>query len=101
MTNAPKLLPCPFCGSDHIAQECGIGGEPYMSCVDCGANVEGKAGTWNTRALDPRVAALVEAASDLMQRLDTTRGTGRITPSLETALDRLDAALAAFKGYMK
>lgn len=50
MADAPELKPCPFCGSDHIAQECGLDGQPYTSCVDCGANVEGKAGTWNTRA---------------------------------------------------
>ena len=56
------LLPCPFCGSDDVRRESGIfPDQHYVSCVNCGASVDGKAPAWNTRTMKAQIDAAVKA----------------------------------------
>lgn len=75
------LKPCPFCGSDDIRREYGVGSkppynDPYVVCVDCGASVAGKAGAWNTRAdlAAERERKLVEALKLTVEDLEEWSG---------------------------
>lgn len=54
-----KLKPCPFCGSEDIAFDFGIGrGVAYAYCCNCGAESISRASAseaandWNRRAID-------------------------------------------------
>lgn len=76
MSDAPELLPCPFCGSSKIRPRDDLRDgrrSYYYLCVDCMATSptcekkELAFAAWNTRADppirrdDPKIAALVEA----------------------------------------
>ena len=65
-----KLKPCPFCGSNDIAFDFGLGrGVAYAYCCNCGAETITRASAseaandWNRRAID--VDALREVADEL------------------------------------
>ncbi len=92
------LLNCPFCGRSLVWSDLySEYSHPDARCVMSGRCFQkSMIGQWNTRTPDPAVLTLVEAARGLMSALHTTRGTGRITQSVENTLDRIDAALAAF-----
>lgn len=102
MTDAPELLPCPFCGGaaewvDIESGDC-FGGS-FIQCAACWACSpvefgfkENLTSKWNTRVPDPRVAVLVEACMSWGMH---------IAPEDATAADPfrdIRAALAAFKG---
>lgn len=70
MTAAPKLEPCPFCGSAEISQSLGKHGDgkdwPYIECEGCGAITEPD--VWNRRAAPS--AGLREALIELVETLE-------------------------------
>jgi hypothetical protein len=126
MSDAPKLLPCPFCGGE--AHQCVTQDEGQrndydtVGCDLCPAQMErliywgdddaartkGLIAAWNTRAPPtlaeamtvPEVRALVEAAEAMRQ----TQRDFVVSPSVQNsyhvgrAADALDAALARLKG---
>jgi len=58
-----KLLPCPFCGSNVELDY--YDGVPVAQCPSCEIGITHDSEAikkWNTRAPDPKVARLVEAA---------------------------------------
>ena len=88
MTDAPKLKPCPFCGSEDVDDwgEC-TWSRPvkWMYCVEChcrgprvmmgrGESDEGwmqrTIAAWNTRHTPPEVQSLVDALRECRDELD-------------------------------
>jgi hypothetical protein len=75
MTDAPELLPCPFCGGSILRKTWRVlEWFPPLTCVKCGATAKTFA-AWNTRAdlpatdaqamANPEVQALVEVVERL------------------------------------
>lgn len=73
----PKLLPCPFCGSDQVAVRGGRPSAacPRVQCTDCGARgPEWLSSFFGLEAdLEPDVAAVIEAWNQAPRR-DGTHG---------------------------
>lgn len=101
-------LPCPFCGNSAIVRSSVIPGRGF--CEECGA--EGPwspyfEGDWNTRAPDPRVAALLETLDDVADECLSDEILEGYGPDLtenpefhrgyDAALHRVRLAIAKFK----
>lgn len=112
MSEAPELLPCPFCGgtdleilANTISCLCGANGPsqdgPEFACHDVLAKRD-----WNTRVpptpaeimADDRVRALVSASREAKMFLGVI---GLDHPRCMEVAGKLDAALAAMKGDAK
>ena len=94
MADAPKLLPCPFCGRDDMLLMTSIPplDEVFMACNSCGSRGPEAyddlkaAGAWNTRAA-PDVSALVEAGALMRKRCGPLAEDGKAWDAAIAALE--------------
>lgn len=110
MSDAPKLKPCPFCGSADIRSDCNGENDFDVTCWQCragtiavGPTAEQRAlaiAAWNTRVNSHDV--LVEAGGRLatvaFNLAQSNRLDERTKAFLKEAQENWDAALAAAKG---
>ena len=98
MTDAPELLPCPFCGGEAVTNI-----PPPRNRVECAGDCSATADNavaWNTRAPSPApdVRELVEAAKEMSRIWKRPYygggGTGERNNDISDAVKRIDAALA-------
>lgn len=69
MSEAERLLPCPFCGGEAEVERVGDYRQSHIiACTECGCRLEtgedaewNRGNAWNTRAQSARIAALEEA----------------------------------------
>lgn len=78
MSEAERLLPCPFCGGEATMWgACGQAPEQWVKCNRCGASGDTASGEeraakkWNTRAQSARIAALEEALRGIIGNWDS------------------------------
>lgn len=107
MQTCETLKPCPFCGCNPIYAFTWVDAETTfhsIECHDCGAQLGCRMSqseviaAWNTRAISERERALVEAAKDWINWLDSDGdGWGDDAADYEArVLNNLRAALAAY-----
>ena len=108
-----ELKPCPFCGGDaFLRDDVSHGTAFFIGCAteECFGEIhwaytEAEAvASWNTRATpdhlsDPRMRALVEAATAIRDHLDRWQETGAVATAQESKAlyDGIDAALRAIE----
>lgn len=73
MSEAERLLPCPFCGGEAEVERVGDYRQSHIiACTECGCRLEtgedaewNRGNAWNTRAQSARMAALEDALREV------------------------------------